>query len=500
MRLDEYARHDALALAELVRKREVTPLELVDLCLAGIDRVQGRLNAFVTRMYEAARADAGKPLEGPFAGVPFVIKDLVQPVAGVPFWRGSRFFRGEVPTEDSELIKRYRRAGLLLVAKTNTPEFGLTPFTEPLVHGPARNPWNTEHSTGGSSGGSAAAVAAGVVPMGHGGDGGGSIRIPASCCGAFGLKPTRGRTPAAPDAGEGWGGLALDHAITRTVRDSAALLDASRGYAPGDPYDAPPTGSYLEETRREPGKLRIALCRSPLLPATPHPDVLAAVDDAARLCTSLGHAVEEAVPPIDIQRAATDLVTVISVALACDVAAAERAFARTAEKDDFEVGTRVVAMLGRTISGVRLEEARRNMQLVGRAMARFFERFDVLLTPTLGLPPPKIGALQPHGVEKLIQEFIVDKGLTPVLRIPGLVDTIAAKTYGFIPWTPLANTTGLPSMSVPLFWNAAGLPVGAMFTGRFGDEATLFRLAAQLEKARPWAERRPPVHAATEAS
>ncbi|MBI2391903.1 MAG: amidase [Deltaproteobacteria bacterium] len=505
MRFPEYNRYDALGLADLVRRREITPLELVEACIERMERVQGRINAMVAPLYDRARDYAKRPIpaergsrpdEAPFFGVPFLIKDLVQPVAGAPFTRGSRFFAHAVATEDSELIRRYRRAGLNFVAKTNTPEFGLTPFTEPLLHGPARNPWNTEHTTGGSSGGSAAAVAAGVVPMAHGGDGGGSIRIPASCCGLFGLKPTRARTPATIDAGEGWLGLALDHAISRTVRDSAALLDASRGWGPGDPYDAPPVERpYIEEVSREPGKLRIALCKRPLLPAEPHADVLAAADDAAKLCASLGHDVAEATPPIDPQEVATDLVTIVGVAMASDIAEAEAAVGRASTKDDFELTSRVVALLGRTITGVRLEQARRRMQHLGRTMAKFFERYDVLLTPTLGLPPPKIGALQPHGIERKLQEIVADASLTSVLRIPGLVEKIAEKTYGFIPWTAPANVTGLPAMSVPLWWNGAGLPVGAMFTGRFGDEATLFRLAGQLERARPWADRRPAVHA-----
>jgi amidase len=495
MAISDYATYDALGLAELVRRREVTPLELVEEATARVERVQPRLNAFVARMYDRAREDAKRPLaDAPFAGVPIVIKDLSQEVEGAPFTRGSRMFAHAVGTQDSELIGRYRRAGLVFVAKTNTPEFGLTPFTEPTLHGPARNPWNPEHSTGGSSGGAGAAVAAGVVPMGHGGDGGGSIRIPASCNGMFGMKPTRARTPGGIDRPEGWMGLALDHAITRTVRDSAALLDASRGHAAGDPYDAPPVERpYLEEVAREPGRLRIALCKRPLLPSDPHADVLAAADDAARLLSSLGHDVEEAVPPVDPDGAARDLLTIVSVSLAMDVASSEQALGRTAGKDDLELLTRVVVMLGRSFSATQLEAARRNVQALGRSMARFFERYDVLLTPTLGLPPPRIGALQPHGVERYLQELVVDKGLSPVLRIPGLIEKIARKTYGFIPWTSLANITGLPSMSVPLYWNAAGLPVGTMYTGRFGDEATLFRLAGQLEAARPWRARRPQV-------
>jgi amidase len=497
MRFPEYSKHDALSLADLVRRKEVTPLELVEACIERIEKVDPKIQAVVARLYERAREDAQKALaDGPFAGVPFLLKDLVQPVAGAPFVKGSRFHLGEVATEDAELIKRYRTAGLIFVGKTKTPEFGLTPYTEPVAQGPARNPWNLDHITGGSSGGSAACVAAGVVPMAHGGDGGGSIRIPASCCGLFGMKPTRGRTPAPPDVGEGWLGFALDHAISRSVRDSAALLDESHGWGPGDPYDAPaPRGPFLAEVARPPGKLRIALCKAPLLPAEPHADVLAAADDAAKLCASLGHEVEEAIPPIDPREAAMDLVTCVAVAMAADIASEERAKGRKARRDEYEVLSRVTGLLGTTISGLQLEQARRRIQLQGKTMARFFERYDLLLTPTVATPPPRIGALQAQGAEAKLQRIVADGGLSVLMRIPGIVEKIAAKTYGFIPWTSLANATGLPSMSVPLFWNAAGLPVGTMFTGRFGDEATLFRLAGQLEKARPWFDRKAPVHA-----
>jgi amidase len=486
---------DALALADLVRRREVTPRELVDSCIAAAERLNPKLNAIVTPMYEQARAAASGTLpEGPFRGVPFFVKDLVQPVAGVRFTRGGRFYASQIADHDSTLIERYRRAGLVIVGKTNTPEFGLTPWTEPVLHGSTHNPWSLAHNTGGSSGGSGAVVAARIAPMAHGGDGGGSIRIPASACGVFGLKPTRGRTPYGPDLAEGWFGFALDHALTLSVRDSAALLDASDGYELGAPYDAPPkSGPYLAETTREPGKLRIALCKIPVLPGTPHPDVLAAADDAAKLCESLGHHVEERTLPVDRDLFAVDFTTLVAVSTACDIEEAEGIVGRTPTHRDFETSTWVVGLLGKTMSGQKLEMARRRLQALARRIAEFQRDFDVILTPTLGLPPPLIGSLAPHGIEAKAQELIARAGLTPLLRIQPLVEAIAKKTFTFIPYTPLANVTGQPSMSVPLHWNAAGLPVGAMFTGRFGDEATLFRLAAQLERARPWRDRKPGV-------
>ena len=489
------ASHDALALADLVRRREVTPAELVEACIAAVERLNPQLNAVVTPMFEQARAAAAGALpDGPFSGVPFFVKDLAQAVAGVRFSRGARFYAQDVPQHDATLIERYKRAGLVLVGKTNTPELGLTPYTEPELHGAAHNPWSLAHNTGGSSGGAGAVVAARIAPMAHGGDGGGSIRIPASICGVFGLKPTRGRTPLGPDAGESWFGFAIDHALTLSVRDSAALLDATDGYERGAPYDAPPkAGPFLAEASRPPGKLRIALCKTPCLPGTPHADVLAAADDAAKLCASLGHQVEERELPVDREELAVDFTTLVAVATACDIDEAARVVGRAPTSRDFETSTWVVGMLGRTMSGAKVEGARRRIQALARRIADFQEGFDVILTPTIGAPPPRIGALAPQGVEASAQRMIAAAGLKALLRIEPLVTAIAKKTFAFIPYTPLANMTGQPSMSVPLFWNSAGLPIGTMFTGRFGDEATLFRLAAQLEQARPWRERRPPL-------
>lgn len=496
--MNDLGSYDGLGLAELVRQKKVSPRELVDDCIARIDRVNGRLNAVVTRLDEQARAAAGRPIpeDAPFGGVPFLVKDLGQPLAGARFSRGSRYWANDVPDHDSELIRRHRAAGLIIVGKTNTPEFGITPFTESELLGPAKNPWSLAHNTGGSSGGAGAAVAARIVPMAHGGDGGGSIRIPASCCGVFGLKPTRARTPHGPDTAEAWFGFALDHALTRTVRDSAALLDATHGREPGAPYAAPtPAGRFLDEVGRPPGKLRIALCKTPPLPSTPHRDVLDAADDAARLCASLGHEVEELRLPIDAQQFALDFTTLVAISTAVDLDEAAVRTGRPLRRELFETPTWVVAMLGRTFTASAVESARRRLQGLSRVVEAELARFDVLLMPTLGAPPPLLGSLKPAGIEATAQKLIAAANLTPLLRVSSLVSAIAAKIYAFIPFTPLANVTGLPSMSVPLTWNAEGLPIGSMFTGRFGDEATLLRLAAQLETARPWRDRRAPVDA-----
>ncbi len=495
---DDFGNHDALGLAALVREKKVSPRELVDECLARVDRVNGTLNAVVTRMDEQARAAADRPIPdgAPFGGVPFLVKDLLQPVAGARFTRGSRFWATEVPDHDSELIRRHRAAGLILVGKTNTPEFGITPFTESELLGPAKNPWSVKHNTGGSSGGAGASVGARIVPMAHGGDGGGSIRIPASCCGVFGMKPTRGRTPLGPDMTEAWFGFAVDHALTRSVRDSAALLDATHGREVGAPYAAPtPSGTFLSEVTRAPGKLRIAFSKAPMLPGDPHRDVLEAADDAAKLCVSLGHEVEEVRLPVDRDEFALDFTTLVGISTAVDLDQGSRETGRALRREDFETGTWLVAMLGRTFTASAVENARRRLQVLSRKVAVALEPYDVLLTPTLGLPPPRLGSLKPGGLEAKAQELIAAARLTPLMRIPQVLSAIAGKIYAFIPYTPLANVTGQPSMSLPLRWNGDGLPIGTMFTGRFGDEATLFRLAGQLEEARPWWDRRAPIDA-----
>ncbi len=489
---------DALGMADLVRSGGATPLELVDACIARVERVNPHLNAVVTNLFDEARAAAkGELPDGPFRGVPFFVKDLVQPVKGARFTRGSRFHADDVADHDSTLIQRFRAAGLVLVGKTNTPEFGLTPVTEPKLLGRCNNPWNVAHATGGSSGGAGAIVASRIAPMAHGGDGGGSIRIPASCCGVFGLKPTRARTPVGPDKAEGWFGLALDHALTLSVRDSAALLDASAGPEVGAPYACPaPARPFLDETATPPGKLRIALCREPPLPAEPHADVLAALDDTARLVRELGHEVAEVRLPIDRDAFAMDFTILVAASTAADIAEAAEAAGREPRREDHETVTRILAMLGATFTAPTLELARRRLQAMSRKVAEVQREWDLLLMPTLGAPPPRHGDLAAKGAEARAQEIISRARLSSVLRITPLVKAIAAKTFAFIPYTPLANAAGLPSMSVPLAWNAAGLPIGTMFTGRFGDEATLFRLAAQLESARPWRTRLPPVCAA----
>ncbi|MFH1931624.1 MAG: amidase [Pseudomonadota bacterium] len=467
---DELAYLDATALAELVRKKEVTAIELVEAAIDRLERLNPKLNAIVTPMYDLALENAkGKLPEGPFTGVPYLLKDLLASYAGVPMSLGSKLLRNFVPDHDSELVARIKRAGLIIAGKTNTPEFGILPTTEPALFGPCRNPWNTERSTGGSSGGSAAAVAAGLVPMAHANDGGGSIRIPASCCGLFGLKPTRGRNPLGPDFGDILSGLVAEHAVTRSVRDSAALLDATSGPDIGDPYWAPPPERpFVEEIGAKPEKLRIAFTKKTADGSEIHPDCVKAVEDAAGLCADLGHEVEEASPVLN----SNQITRSFTVLWAAGNASTLKALG--ASKEQVEPLSWALYEMGCGFQAPDYLLAVQIIQNIARVVARFFVEYDIWLTPTLGEPPVPLGTFDSTEEDPLAG---------------------FRRSVKYVPFTPIANVTGQPAMSVPLFWNDEGLPVGSHFIGRFGDEATLFRLAAQLEEARPWADRRPPVSA-----
>ncbi|RME09871.1 MAG: amidase [Ardenticatenia bacterium] len=495
MRFPEYDQLDALALADLVHRGEITPLELVD---AAIERIEARnpaINAVVHTMFERARETAQKPLpEGPFKGVPFLLKDLMSLYAGEPLTYGSRFLKDWRPTIDSELVKRYRAAGVIVLGKTNTPELGLVPYTEPELFGPTRNPWDTSRTPGGSSGGSGAAVAARMVPMAGGGDGGGSIRIPASCCGLFGLKPTRGRTPLGPLIGESWEGFNIEHVLTRSVRDSAAMLDAIAGPDVGAPYFAPPPERpFLEEVGRDPGRLRIAITTIPFMGHDVHEDCKRAVAETARLLEDLGHIVEEAAPQVDGEALSVAFLTMLTGQVAADIQDLAELSGRTPHREDFEIATWTLGLLGRAVNAEEYVRAVRYMQSTARRVGAFFEQYDILVTPTLAQPPVPIGSLQPTALEKQLMNMASRLRLVGLLKKVGMVEQVAAKTFDFIPYTPLFNITGQPAMSVPLYWNAENLPIGVQFVGRFADEATLFRLASQLEQARPWQHKMPPL-------
>jgi amidase len=473
---DEFTSLDATALAALVRQKQVKAIELVEAAIERIERLNPTLNAVVTPMFEQARrATAGKLPDSPFAGVPFLLKDLGAPYAGVRMTMGTAFLRDFVPDHESELVTRLRRAGLIIVGKTNTPELGILPTTEPRLFGPSHNPWDVHRTPGGSSGGSAAAVAARFVPMAHANDAGGSIRIPASCCGLFGLKPTRARNPLGPDLGDIYSGLVVDHAVTRSVRDSAALLDATAGPDVGDPYWAPPPARpFLQEVRTDPGKLRIAFTATTPTNVKVHADCISAVQDAAALCADLGHEVVEAAPEINGEMVTQTFMVLFSAGCAWTMDGLGLATGQTPTQDKFEPLTWALYEMGRQQSASSYLLSLTFLQRVARDIARFFLKYDVLLTPTLSEPPVPLGTFDSPSENPL-------QGLR--------------RAEAFVPFTPICNATGQPAMSVPLYWNAQGLPVGVHFVGRFGDEATLFRLAAQLESARPWASRRPPLSA-----
>ena len=499
MAISEYGRLDGLALADLVRRGEVTPGELLEEAIARAERVNPRINAVVTRLYDQARRDAAAlpPSDAPFRGVPLLLKDLDAAVAGVPHTAGSRFLSDFRPARDATIVERFRRAGAVIFGKTNLPELGILPFSEPKLFGPARNPWNPEVTPGGSSGGAGAAVAAGIIPVAHANDGGGSIRIPASCCGLFGLKPTRGRTPVGPDHTQLWSGFAIANVISRSVRDSAAMLDAIAGPEPTSPYWAtPPARPFAAEVGAPPGRLRIALTKQPFVTTVkPHPDCAAAADDAARLLSDLGHDVEEADLNIDGDGFARDFFVLTCVEIAAILARAERRAGRRAGRDDVETNTAIVATIGRQQTALKATQARERLETAVRAATAAWEKYDLVLSPTLGTPPAGIGALVPRGVEAFAHDVLVALRLGFLLRLPGVLEAAVTKVFAFIPFTPLANVSGQPAINVPLTWNAAGLPIGAHLQARFGDEATLFRVASQLEAARPWAARRPVIHA-----
>ena len=490
MAIQGYDTLDATDLAERVRSKQLHPTELVEEAIARLESVNPQLNAVVHKMYDQARRAAQSTLpDGPFTGVPFLVKDLDGYLAHEPYTGGSRALVGFVPDHDAELMARYRRAGVIFLAKTNTPELGIFGVTEPELHGPTRNPWNPEHTPGGSSGGSAACVAARVVPMAHGGDGGGSIRIPASACGLFGLKPTRARNPLGPDTGEGWGGFVQPHVLTLSVRDSAAMLDATQGEESGAPYRAPPMlRPFREEVGTPPGRLRIAFSTGSLFGKQVHPDCVAAVRDAAKLCEELGHEVVEDVPRFDRE----ELVRAYFVNVASSVAAALHAMrpgGAPVRPDEVEASTWALGQLGHLLSAVELQTARHSIHKAGRVTALFHERYDVFLDATLAYPPVRVGELALKPAESAALGLLRRLPLKPLFL--KLFDELANHSLERTPNTQLFNLTGQPAMSVPLYWNAGGLPIGVQFAGRFGDEATLFRLAAQLEQARPWRGRKP---------
>ncbi|MEI9991512.1 MAG: amidase family protein [Rhizomicrobium sp.] len=475
MAFSEYADFDGLGLAHLVRRGEVTPAELLEEAVARIEKHNPALNAVVHKAYDEARAVAAAKLpDGPFKGVPFLIKDINMEVAGWPMTNGSALLAGYVSRHDSELTKRYRAAGMVLAGKTNTPEFGIPGTTEGRFLGNCHNPWNPEHSTGGSSGGAAAAVAAGIVPMAHASDGLGSIRIPAAQCGLFGLKPTQSRNPGGPDDRGRAHGLIVDHVVTRTVRDSAAMLDWT-GYPEDDaPYaPVPKARPYTDEIQTAPGRLRIAYCAQTIQDTPLHPDVQATFEKTVKLCGELGHTM--------IEKTALDanLRKLYKAQGFVSGAVAVVGYEEWAEKMQRPIDISTLEWLALVGYRAAKEMTPRDVawglqtiRVIGRQILALYREFDVLLQPIQITPPPPLGFLDPMNVRA--REFNRRQG----------------QTFGL---TPIANLTGQPAMSVPMGLSGDGLPLAMMFSGRHGDEATLFRLAAQIEQAHPWIDRKPPI-------
>ena len=471
----EYSTFDGLGLAELVAKGDVSPRELVDTAFDAIDRLNPKLNAIINRMEDHAEAVLREgPANGPFRGVPFVAKDLLISYAGIPTSGASRLTEGYTRNYDSELVKRFKSSGVITIGKSNTPELGLNASAEPILNGPTRNPWNLDHTTGGSSGGSAAAVASGIVPMGHANDGGGSTRIPATCCHLVGLKQTRGRNPAGPDNGEIWTGLVCEHIVSRTIRDTAAMLDCTSGYSVGDPYYAPPPERpFLKEVGRDPGKLRIAFSTTGPLNEPVDDECRSALLRTARVLEDLGHNVEEAAPTYDASAFSDAFVTIQTAHCAMFMEDAAKLMDRELSGDTLERINHWVLEEGRKRSALDMCRAVGQLNQTCRQVGPFFETYNVFMTPGAAAPPVPLGYLNAEGDP----------------------DEVWDRMRTWSPFTHIYNGTGQPAMSVPASISDDGFPLGIQIVARYGEDGLLICLGSQLEEAQPWKHDRPPIYA-----
>ena len=472
----EYESYDGLGLAELVRHKQVSPTELLDAALTRVERYDPKIAACVHIVEDVARKRIAKGLgDGPLAGVPLLLKDMCCEARDFPTSLGSRLLANHRYGFDSEIFLRLERTGVVAFGRTTTPEGGIGPATEAQVYGkPTRNPWNLNHTSGGSSGGSGAAVAAGITPIAHGSDGGGSVRIPASCCGLVGLKPTRARLPRGPVSGEGWGGMAVDGFLTRSVRDTAALLDATHGPDLGAPYWPPAvTWPFLEEIKTPSKRLKIAVSSKSYTGADTHSECQAAVASTAKLLAGLGHEIIEAAPKIDIMELMRAWADIVAAGTQQSVEAVEKARGRKAEDHELEGVTWGAIEHAKTVRGADYLTALNVVHAMGRSMARFLAGYDALLTPTLAEPPAKVGRFKP------VSRDFLDFRLGPTGVLP------------YSPFVALFNATGQPAISLPMLWTPEGLPVGVHFAAKFGEDALLLKLAAELEHAQPWFDKRP---------
>ncbi|MEO6821051.1 MAG: amidase [Candidatus Nanopelagicales bacterium] len=489
MKLGEYLASDATALAALVVEKQVTAIELLRLARQRRDAVNPLINAVVAPLTDVADSRASDPdLSGPFAGVPFLVKDLAQEYAGFPTSNGSRALAGDVAQAHARVTERFLDAGLVIFGKTNTPEFGAKAVTESELWGAALNPWDLARTPGGSSGGSGSAVAAGIVPAAGANDGGGSVRIPAACNGLVGLKTSRGLAPYGPQTSEVMFGMVTQGVVSRTVRDSAALLDAIIGPDPGNAYEvAQPPVRFAEIITRPPGTLRIGYSYSSAINTNPDPEAIAAVEGAAVLLSELGHEVEQVAPPHDDEALARDFLTIWFAQLYGQVAEVKR---RLGSPDShFEADTLACAELGRAAGIKALLQSIANVNNYVRALARFHDSYNFFLTPTLAKPPLMVGALTSTNVLQRASRTAARARAGKLLAASGILDQIITDNLGWVPYTQLANLTGRPAISVPLHWTAAGLPLGVQLIGRLGADGALLQLAAQLEEARPWFHR-----------
>lgn len=491
MKFEEYRQMDGMAMAEAVANKETTAAELLEAAISRTDEVNPILNGLIIPLYEEAREIAKGKLDGPLAGVPMLAKDYFQEMAGAPHFMGNQGLKklNHCAQTDSELVRRWRKAGLVIFGRTSTPEFAIKGVTEPRSTGITRNPWNINHTPGGSSGGSAALVAAGVVPVAGANDGGGSIRIPAGACGLFGLKPGRGRVPWGPSMVEAMHGMAINHVITRSVRDSAAWLDATHGEELGSLVQlAKPEISFLAATQTPPSKLKIAFSTRSPINSPVDAEAITAVENTAKLLTDLGHHVEEAEPMIHGEDMMREWLRMWFVNCAVTV---QQARDLGVKEQDFETDTLVMAAVGAGIKGSDYVKGYYQVQQYGQAWDAFMQQYDFWLTPCLGRPPAEIGALNTPALQQKAAGLALKMGAAALIRRSGLLEQMAMENLQYTPFTQLANVTGVPAMSVPLHWCENGLPLGVQFMGTHGDETKLLSLAAQLEQAEPWFHRVP---------